>query len=154
VTFSLGRIYRISMFAGAAFILVVAPFVGLAAFAPDQSIGKRAFFVLWIIVIFYGLHKNLYQVAYDLQCTDDVVTWRSPLRTGTVRVSELSRIFSRWGSVGVLEAADGRRIQIYVRKGFIAFASGLAERNPNLEVNLSSYTRLIDRFPGQSAFHA
>jgi len=108
MTFSLGRMYRISLFMGTALFLLVALLVGQKVLSPDQSAGERAFFVLWLIVMPYALYQNLYQIAYELQCTDNLLTWRSPLRTGTVPVSELRRIYSRRGSLGVVEAADGR----------------------------------------------
>lgn len=100
----------------------------------------------------YALYQNLYRIAYELQCTDNVLTWRSPLRMGTVPVSELRRIYSRRGSLGVVEAADGRRIQIYLHKGFSTFASGLALRSPSIDVSLGWYARLIERLPGWTAF--
>ena len=152
MTFSLGRMYRISLFMGTALFLLVALLVGQKVLSPDQSAGERAFFVLWLIVMPYALYQNLYQIAYELQCSDNLLTWRSPLRTGTVPVSELRRIYSRRGSLGVVEAADGRRIQIYLRKGFSTFVSRLAQRSPSIDVSLGWYARLIERLPGRTAF--
>jgi hypothetical protein len=51
MTFSLGRMYRISIFFGAAFFLLVAGLVGQKVVSPGQSWGARALFVLWLIVM-------------------------------------------------------------------------------------------------------
>jgi hypothetical protein len=153
MTFSLGRGYRISIFFGAAFLLLVAPLVGQEVVSPGQSWGGRALFVVWLIAMLYGLYQNLYQLAYELQSSDNMLTWRSPLRTGRLPLSELRRIYSSRVSLGVLEAADGRRIQIYAQKGFRTFVSRLVQRNPNIDVSLSWYFRLVERLPGTTAFH-
>jgi hypothetical protein len=102
---------------GAALFVVVGLLVGQKVLSPDPSWGERALFVLWLIGTLYAFYQNLYQIAYDLRCSDNLLTWKSPLRTGTVPLSELRRIYSRWGSLLVVAAADGHRIQIYARKG-------------------------------------
>ena len=121
--------------------------------SPDQPIGERAFFLVWLIVMSYGLYQHIYRIAYELKCTDNVLVWKSPLRTGTAPLSALRRIYSRAGTLGVIEVADGSRIQIYVQKGFLTFVSRLAERNPNIDVRLNWYVRLIERLPGGTLFH-
>jgi len=71
----------------------------------------------------YGLYQHLYRIAYELKCTDSVLIWKSPLRTGTVPLSALRRIYSRGATLGVIEVADGSRIQIYAQKGFLTLVS-------------------------------
>ena len=153
MTFGRGRIYPISLFLGCAFLVFVAFLVAQTALSPDQSIGERAFFLAWLIVMSYGLYQHLYRIAYELKCTDNLLIWKSPLRSGTVPLSALRRIYSRGGTLGVIEMADGSRIQIYAQKGFLTFVSGLAERNPNIDVRLNWYIRFIERFPGRTLFH-
>jgi len=153
MTFSRGQTYRISVFLGVAFFFLVAFLVAESALSPDQPIGGRAFFLAWLIVMSYGLYQHLYRIAYELKCTDSVLVWKSPLRTGTAPLSALRRIYSRAGTLGVIEVADGSRIQIYAQKGFLRFVSALAERNPNIDVRLNWYIRFIERFPGRTLFH-
>lgn len=147
--YALYRAQILAMFGLFAVIAVV--FVTVAAMSNASLL---VFAALWVAALSWNGYWFLLRLVYDLELDGDVVRWRTPLRSGTVPLSDVVELRpSRFGSnAEVFELADRRRLLVFVRKGFRAFADELVARRPGIPVRLGLQARLVERFPGWSGF--
>jgi len=151
-TYSLGRWYRVFVFFltawfGAGIALVIFHLV-----TANESMTVRAFLVLWVVVVVFGLRWYLVRYAYDLRFDQEWLYWKSPLRSGRVSLRDLRRVRVRWGTDGFIEASDGSRISVLAQKGFTRFSKRLADRCPGLQVRIGWVARFIEWLPGSTIF--
>ena len=84
---------------------------------------------------------------------DGPLRWRAPLRSGELPLTELTRIRAIGpGASGFLDQAVGPRMRVYVRKGFTDFTGALVAARPDQAVRIGFGARLVERWPGRSAF--
>jgi len=150
--YSLGRWYRVFVFFLTAWFGVGITLVILDLVTRSESTFRRAFFVLWVVVVIFGLRWYLFEYAYDLRFDNEWLYWKSPLRSGRASLQGLRLIRARWGTDGFIESSDGRRIRVLVQKGFTRFCGRLAEQCPGLQVRIGWVTRLIEWLPGSTVF--
>ena len=150
--YSLGRWYRVFVFFLTAWFGVGITLVILDLVTRSESTFRRAFFVLWVVVVIFGLRWYLFEYAYDLRFDNEWLYWKSPLRSGRASLQGLRLVRARWGTDGFIESSDGRRIRVLVQKGFTRFCGRLAEQCPGLQVRIGWVTRLIEWLPGSTVF--
>jgi hypothetical protein len=151
-SYSLGRWYRAFVFFSTAWFGVGIVLVIWNLLTTSESIPRRAFFMLWIVLVAFGLRWYLFEYAYDLHFDDEWLYWKSPLRSGRASLHELRLVQARWGTDGFIESSDGRRIRVLVQKGFTRFGSRLADRCPWIQVRIGWVTRFLEWFPGSTMF--
>ncbi len=150
--YSLGRWYRVFVFFLTAWFGVGITLVILDLVTRSESTFRRAFFVLWVVVVIFGLRWYLFEYAYDLRFDNEWLYWKSPLRSGRASLQGLRLVRARWGTDGFIESSDGRRIRVLVQKGFIRFCGRLADRCPGLQVRIGWVTRVLEWLPGSTVF--
>ena len=150
--YSLGRWYRVFVFFLTAWFGVGITLVILDLVTRSESTFRRAFFVLWLVVVIFGLRWYLFEYAYDLRFDNEWLYWKSPLRSGRASLQGLRLVRARWGTDGFIESSDGRRIRVLVQKGFIRFCGRLADQCPGLQVRIGWVTRVLEWFPGSTVF--
>ena len=150
--YSLGRWYRVFVFFLTAWFGVGITLVILDLVTRSESTFRRAFFVLWVVVVIFGLRWYLFEYAYDLRFDNEWLYWKSPLRSGRASLQGLRLVRARWGTDGFIESSDGRRIRVLVQKGFIRFCGRLADQCPGLQVRIGWVARLIEWLPGSTVF--
>ena len=150
--YSLGRWYRVFVFFLTAWFGVGIALVILDLVTRSESTFRRAFFVLWVVVVIFGLRWYLFEYAYDLRFDNEWLYWKSPLRSGRASLQGLRLVRARWGTDGFIESSDGRRIRVLVQKGFIRFCGRLADQCPGLQVRIGWVTRVLEWLPGSTVF--
>ena len=151
-TYSLGRWYRAFVFFLTVWFGVGIALVSFHLVTASESMPVRAFLVLWVAAVIFGLRWYLVRYAYDLRFDQEWLYWRSPLRSGRVSLRELRRVRVRWGTDGFIEASDGSRIPVLAQKGFTRFSAQLAARCPGLQVRIGWVARAIEWLPGSTIF--
>ena len=150
--YSLGRWYRIFVFFLAAWFGMGIALVILYLVTTSESIPRRAFFVVWAVLVILGLRWYLFDYAYDLRFDSEWLYWKSPLRSGRASLQDLRLVRARWGTDGFIESSDGRRIRVLVQKGFPRFCGRLADQCPGLQVRIGWVTRFLEWLPGSTVF--
>jgi len=150
--YSLGRWYRLFVFFLTAWFGVGITLVILDLVTRSESTFRRGFFVLWVVVVIFGLRWYLFEYAYDLRFDNEWLYWKSPLRSGRASLQGLRLVGARWGTDGFIESSDGRRIRVLVQKGFTRFSSRLADQCPGLQVRIGWVTRVLEWLPGSTVF--
>lgn len=152
VHYRMYSLYRVQILATFALATIIA--VGLAIAAAMTSPPVLVFVALWVAALLWNGYWFLLRIVYDLVLDGDVLRWRTPVRSGTVKLSDVVELRpSRLGSnAEVIEFADRSRLIVFVRKGFKAFADEMKARRPGLPIRLGFQARLAERLPGSSGF--
>jgi hypothetical protein len=89
----------------------------------------------------------LFRVAFELEMNNDRLSWKTPLRTGTVSVDEIERVRPMWfgTNVEVVEFRGRRPLFVLVSPGFRSFTHALQRRRPGLPVRFGWQATVIDK---------
>ena len=130
-------------------------FAALAVFLVwNSAVGATGpgwvFTTLWVVGVCYVGYGLLWRMAYELELKDDVLHWKTPLRSGSVHLNDV-RAMHPWSWSPNAEAIDlenGKRLLVMVQKGFNAFTDDVASRAPRLPITVSRFADIADRWPG------
>ena len=152
VRYRMYAFYRAQILAMFGLFAVIA--VGFVTAAAMSNAPLLVFAALWVATLLWNGYWFLLRLVYDLELDGDAIRWRTPLRSGTITLSDVVELRpSRFGSnAEVFELVDRARLLVFVRKGFRAFADELVARRPELPVRLGFQARLVERLPGWSGF--
>lgn len=151
-SYSLGPGYRVFIFFLTAFFSLGVVITASHLATANESIPVKAFLAAWICLAVFGIYWYLFRYVYDLRFDNEWLYWRTPLRSGSVRLHELHRIAARWGTDGIIQTTDGRRIRVLAQKGFARFCAQLAAQCPGLEVHLGWMSRFLEWLPASTMF--
>jgi hypothetical protein len=82
------------------------------------------FTVAWTGVLAYLARVFLLQTVYELHLDGDDLSWKVPLRSGTVRLSDVRELRPTKGEPNseLIRLADGKALRVMMWKGFLPFA--------------------------------
>lgn len=105
------------------------------------------FTCFWIAAAALIGHSFVWRVAYELQIRDGVLFWRTPVRSGSIHVADVRKLYPHfWGSsIEVFEFADGKRLWVMTAKGLQEFTADLAVEVPGLPVRLGRFAEIAER---------
>jgi hypothetical protein len=148
--YGLWRVQVLGTFAACAVVGVTTLVVSLSF-----SFGPPAWFAaLWLLAVIWNAYWFLLRIAYRLDLSEADLSWRTPLRSGTIALADLVEMRpSRMGStVEVLSLSDGSKVLVMVRKGFVDFATEIQQIAPHLQVRIGLYAKIGERLPGPRGF--
>lgn len=110
--------------------------------------------LFWLAIAGWNVYWFLLRFAYAVELEDGTLSWRAPLRSGTVPVAELHRVRPSWifSNIEVLETERGTPALMWAVKGFDQFISAVTGQRPGLQVRVSLQTRIAERLPVRSSF--
>jgi hypothetical protein len=134
-------------------------FAGIGVFLVwDSATGAAgpgwAFTGFWLVAVCYMAYGFLWRTAYELELRNDVLCWKTPLRSGQVALRDIRELHPWvWGrNAEAIDFMDGRRILVMVQQGFTAFANDLAASAPGLPITVSRWANVADRWGGESGY--
>jgi hypothetical protein len=103
----------------------------------------------WLAAFCLAAWMFLWRVVYQLQLHDNVLTWKAPLRSGSVCLPDIQAIHPwNWGvNVEAIDLADGQTLLVMVQKGFRSFIGDVAKMAPAIPIRLGRFSSLADRWP-------
>jgi hypothetical protein len=116
--YALWRAQILAMFA----VFVVAGVLMVVAIAAGS--GPPVWFAaFWLAALVWNSYWFLFRIAYQLDLTERELYWRTPFRNGSIALTDLVELRPhRFGSsIEVIQLADGAKILVMVRKGFVEF---------------------------------
>lgn len=128
--------------------------VALIAAAIAGSGPPLAFAVLWSAGVVWTGYWFVFRIIYDLELANGELRWRTPLKRGVESLGDVTELrpFLFGSNIEVVELMDGRRLLVFVRKGFKAFTEELVAARPGLEVRLGLQARMAEKMPGWSGY--
>ena len=141
----------------------VAILVGLFAFAPaaagelfvDVVIRRDIPYgaLLWLAIAAWNAYWFLLRFAHVVDIEDGRLSWRAPLRSGTLEAADLRRVRPSWifSNIQVMETAAGSPVLVWAVKGFSELIGAVSTQRP-LPCQLSPQARLAARMPVRSSF--
>jgi hypothetical protein len=126
--------------------IVATPAAPAPALVFAAAVFALACFLLW---------RNL-RSCHRLDLDERTLRWRAPVRAGQAPLTDLrairpSRIH---GGVAVFEFIDGRRVEVYAKRGFADFTAQVTAVAPHVAVTTSGYIRFLQGVPTRSAFRS
>ena len=124
----------------------------LAADAAGLNGPPWPFAIIWSAVCVYVTQGFLLRVAYELRIEDHVFVWKTPLRSGSVPVSQIREVrpYPTGRNGELIQLEDGRRIIVLMRRGFQDFLNDLSQAAPGLPITVSPFfSKLTERWPFQ-----
>jgi hypothetical protein len=96
----------------------------------------------------------LLRIAFRLELCGTDLSWQAPLRRGVIKLSDLVEMRpQRFGSsIEVLVLADGSKVLVMVRKGFVDFMAELQTVAPHVHARVGTFAKIGDRLPGPRGF--
>ena len=90
---------------------------------------------IWFLVAILGVWSP-YRVAYEVNLSDDRLTWLALFRTRKVPLTEVQELRrTRFPSrLAVLELADGKRLTVPKGVDFVHFAADLRQAAPRVQI--------------------
>jgi hypothetical protein len=143
--------YRMYPLYRAQVLLMMSAFAVMAVVLPCLHHGPPGWFTtLWIAGVVWNGYWFLLRVVYRLDLSNDQLEWRTPLRHGTVPLSQLREVRSMrgGGNLAVFVTAGGDSPRALVRRGFSEFTATLQQATPGLQVRLGWQGRLAARRGG------
>ena len=100
-----------------------------------------AFTIAWTAVLALTLRVFLWQMAYELHLDGDEFSWKAPLHSGTVRLSDIRELRPvRWArNSELIRLADGTLLMVYTGKGFSLFIDDIIRQAPDLPVRVRPF---------------
>jgi hypothetical protein len=155
-SFRLHRLYPVTTFVGSAFsafavmIVILAFVTDPAAPVPGLVFAPAAFAV--VCLLFW---RNLC-LCYRLDLDERTLRWRAPARAGQARLIDLRAIRpSRLhAGVAVFEFIDGRRVDVYAKRGFVDFTARVIAVAPHVAVTTNGHIRFLQGLPTRNAFRS
>jgi hypothetical protein len=110
--------------------------------------------LLWLAIAGWNVYWFLLRFVYAVDVEEGVLTWRAPLRSGTVSIARLRRVRPSWifSNIEVLETERGTSLLVWAVKGFGRFMGAVVDQRPDLPVHLSLQGRLAEHLPVRSSF--
>lgn len=96
-------------------VVIMAAMAAAGVFLVAQTVAGRQgpplfFLVVWFAVLGWNVYMWLFRVAYRVELSDSVLTWRAPLAGGRVPVSAIDRVGRYLGAPNTcVLRADGHR---------------------------------------------
>jgi hypothetical protein len=140
-------------------VLAVLAAVGLvgsviAVLTGDATLQVEAI-MCWPALAFVA-YRYLLRDVYDLAVVGDSLTWRTPLRSGKVPVSEIYSIRPRFWPKSpealIITISDGTQLSVMVRKGLPDFVDALVAAHPGILARSGLTGELWELWPGSSHF--
>jgi hypothetical protein len=129
--------------------------VGISVASVWSKVGPPLWFVvLWLLALVWNGYWFLVRIAYRLDLSDTELLWRTPLRNGAIELADLveMRPYRLGLSIEVLQLADGSKVLVIVRKGFIDFTKEVNNAAPHVPVRVGAFAKIGDRLPGPRGF--
>jgi hypothetical protein len=120
----------------------------LAADAAGLNGPPWPFALLWSAACVYITLSFLLRVPYELTLADGLLAWKTPMRSGSVPVSEIRELrpYPSGPNAELIQLEDGRRLIVLMRKGFQQFLDDLSRAAPGLSLTVSPYfSKLAER---------
>lgn len=152
--YALYRFYRtqivltLAVFAVAAVFVDIAAMVGLgSAGAAPLPIWFALFFTACVLWIEYWFG---FRIVYWIEARGDRLTWRTPLLSGSLPVSEVRSIYSSalLSGMGVVRTTRGR-ILLFPTQYFPQFADRMRDLYPGINVRAGRLSRFSARLSGR-----
>jgi hypothetical protein len=147
--YALWRAQILAMFA----VFVVAAVFMVAAIAAGS--GPPVWFAaFWLAALVWNGYWFLFRVAYQLDLTEHEICWRTPLRSGSIALTDLVELRPhRFGSsIEVIQLASGTKVLVMVRKGFVDFMMEIQRLAPQVHARVGAFAKLGNRLPGPRGF--
>ncbi|MGH7685688.1 MAG: hypothetical protein ACREN2_02555 [Candidatus Dormibacteria bacterium] len=154
--YALYRFYRLqirltlAVFAAAAVFVVLAAVIGIGSSgSPPPPLTFAMFFTACVLWLEYWFG---FRIAYWMEARDGWLTWRTPLRSGSVPISEVRSIYSSalLQGMGVVRTTRGR-ILIFPTQYFPQFADRMAALYPSVVARVGRFSRFSARLSGRFA---
>ena len=113
-----------------------------------------AFTIAWTAVLAFNARVFLWQMAYELHLDGDEFSWKAPLHSGTVRLSDIRELRPvRWArNSELIRLADGTLLMVYTGKGFSRFIDDITRQAPDLPVRVRPFfSQLLEKWPFQGS---
>lgn len=110
------------------------------------------FTVAWTGVLAYLARVFLLQTVYELHLDGDDLSWKVPLRSGTVRLSDVRELRPTKGEPNseLIRLADGKALRVMMWKGFLPFIDDITRQAPHLPVRVRPFfSPLAEKWPLQ-----
>jgi hypothetical protein len=145
------RLYRLQIIGTLGALSLMALFLIYTSSTGSTGPGW-VFTAVWTAGLVYAGGVFLWRVVYELRLEDGVLTWKTPLRSGSVPVSAIIELrplrSARNGEL--IRLAGGPKLIVMMRRGFQAFVDDLSRQAPGLRVTVSpAFSKLAERWPGQ-----
>jgi hypothetical protein len=131
--------------------------VGILVLTTAGTAGRSANFgLLWIAMVGWNAYWFLLRIVYQFEVGDGVLSWRAPLRSGQVPVTEVIAIRpSRLGVGYVVATRRGAILVAFASQGFGEFAAALQALQPSMAVRVGrlSPARAPRRWRDGSGFY-
>ena len=110
------------------------------------------FAIAWVGIFAWNAYWSLWRSSYRMDVDGDRLLWKTPLRQGEVRVSDIQAIRPGLiGQVAVIEVRDHEDLTCLARRGIAEFTAALADGRP-IEVSLTWLEKLNRLDFGRNAF--
>lgn len=152
-TYRMHALWRLQIFATCAIFAVVGVVVVVTSVM--ASSGPPVWFaVLWLLVAVWNSYWFLFRIAYRLDLWQSSIRWQTPLRSGTIALTDLVEMRPmRFGSsVEVLRLSDGSKVQVMVRRGFVDFMAEVQAAAPHVQARVGTLARIGNWGPGPRGF--
>jgi hypothetical protein len=127
----------------------------LIAAISHGGLGASLFVCGCMVFLSAGSAHYARRVPYRWQLRDDVLLWRSLLKSGHIPLSSVASIAPGFGgrhpaSLYICKR-DGRRYQLLLQKGVVDFIEEMSRRAPWINVTLPEVVGIVRRTPGPSS---
>jgi hypothetical protein len=112
--------------------------------------------LVWLVIAGWNVYWFLMRFAFAVALEDGMLSWRAPLRSGTMSIAELRRVRPSWmfSNIEVMETERGTPLLVWAMKGFGRLMSAVLAERPDVTVRVSLQGRLAERLPVRSSFRA
>jgi hypothetical protein len=105
------------------------------------------FNLLFTLGLLWGAYWFLWLLISELSLSGESIVWRTPLRSGRVRIVDIRRIRpGQWFTNGmeIIEMNDGGCLRVMGGTGFRMFCDALHRRRSDMPIQLSFQTQLLE----------
>jgi hypothetical protein len=148
-------VYRMAKWWPAQITATIALFSAIAGFLVWTSATGAAglgwvFTSVWLLALGFTGYGFLWRLVYQLELLDDVIRWKTPCRSGSVRLTDIREFHPwLWGrNAEAIDLMDGRRLLVLLRKGFTSFVADVKQKAPNLPIQVGRYAAIVEWWPG------
>jgi hypothetical protein len=119
------------------------------------SVGPGWLFTLeWTAILGYLAWVFLWRTVYELHLDGDDLSWWTPLRSGTVRLSDVRELRPTRGTCNseLIRLGDGKALMVFTLKGFVPFVDDIRRQAPDLPVRVRPFfSQVAEKWPLQGS---
>ena len=112
------------------------------------------FIAVFTAVLGYLAWIFLWRTVYELHLDGDDLSWRAPLRSGSVRLSNVREFRPvRWArNSELIKLDDGKSMIVFMGKGFLPFIDDVTRQAPYLSIRVRPFfSELLEKWPLQGS---